>query len=179
MIAGAAKGRRLFGPETRDTRPLTDRAKEALFSALGDMVTEASVLDLFAGSGSIGIEALSRGAQRAVFVEKARDALTALRQNLATCGFSNVRVVGTDVEEYLGSVRDQFDLVFCDPPWALSQVRVQEIFTEVDRICAPGAQFVIHRRYADPDPVAPPGWRLVTTRRYGDGKICRYEKEPN
>lgn len=179
MIAGAAKGRRLIGPETRDTRPLTDRAKEALFSALGNMVTDARVLDLFAGSGSIGIEALSRGAPRAVFVEKARDALTALRRNLAACGFPNVTVIAKDVGEYLRSAHDQFDLVFCDPPWALSKVRLEEIFTEVDRICAPGAQFVIHRRYKDPDPVAPPGWRLVTTRRYGDGKISRYEKEPN
>lgn len=178
VIAGSAKGRRLLGPDTRDTRPLTDRTKEALFSALGDEVADASVLDLYAGSGSIGIEAMSRGALRAVFVEKGWEALLALRQNLTSCGFDQATVIGQDVDTYLRTAHDQYDLIFCDPPWPFSIERIQGIFDEVERLSSPGAQFVLHRRYADPDPVPPAGWRLVTTRRYGDGKISRYQKEP-
>lgn len=185
VIAGSAKGRRLVGPATRDTRPLTDRAKEALFSALDDRVVDASVLDLYAGSGSIGIEALSRGARRAVFVEKGRNALAALRQNLLVCGFDQVTVIGQDVDDFLrsadgflGTAEAAFDLVFCDPPWELATERVEQIGVSVDRLCLPGTELVVHRRYADPDPMPAQGWRHVTTRRYGDGKLCRYEKEP-
>ena len=179
VIAGSAKGRRLIGPETSDTRPLTDRAKEALFSALGDRVLGAQVLDLYAGSGSIGIEALSRGAAQAVFVERSRKALDALRHNLATVGFTNGRVVGQSVEAYVASARDAFDLVFCDPPWAMATDDVEQVMKAVDRITATGAEFIVQRRAPDREPLPPPGWRHVTTRRYGDGKICRYVKEPN
>lgn len=148
-----------------------------MFSALGDDVVDASVLDLFAGSGSIGIEAMSRGARRTVFVEKGWEALLALRQNLTSCGFDQVTVLGQDVDAYLRTADDQFDLIFCDPPWPLAADRVQGILDGVERLSSLGAHFVLHRRYADPDPAPPPGWRLVTTRRYGDGKISRYQKE--
>jgi 16S rRNA (guanine966-N2)-methyltransferase len=179
VIAGSAKGRRLFGPETSDTRPLTDRAKEALFSALGDRVVGAQILDLYAGSGSIGIEALSRGAAKAVFVEKGRKALDALRRNLNTVGFTNGVVIEQSVETYVGSAQGDFDLVFCDPPWAVATDDVEQVMKAVDRITAPGAEFIVQRRAPDREPVPPPGWRHVTTRRYGDGKICRYVKEPS
>ena len=109
----------MIGPDTRETRPLTDRAREAVFSALAGLVEEAEVLDLYAGSGSIGIEALSRGAGRVVFVEKGREALQALRQNLAALGFGNVTVVGQDVGEFLRTATGRFDLIFFDPPWAM------------------------------------------------------------
>jgi 16S rRNA (guanine966-N2)-methyltransferase len=178
VIAGSAKGRRLQAPETSDTRPLTDRAKEALFSALGDRVAGAQVLDLYAGSGSIGIEALSRGAAQAVFVEKGRKALDALRRNLNSVGFASGVVVGQSVEAYLASARTEFDLVFCDPPWAMTTEEVEEVMEAVDRITAPGAEFIVQRRAPDREPVPAPGWRHVTTRRYGDAKICRYVKEP-
>lgn len=178
MIAGSAKGRRLVGPETRDTRPLTDRAKEALFSALSDRVVDASVLDLYAGSGSIGIEALSRGARNVVFVEKGKRALAALRKNLLTCRFDQAKVIAEDVLDFLRTAAGTFDLVFCDPPWELVTERVEKVAVAVDRLSLPGSELLVHRRYADPDPAPAPGWRHVTTRRYGDGKICRYEKEP-
>lgn len=178
VIAGSAKGRRLIGPETRDTRPLTDRAKEALFSALGDRVEGAVVLDLYAGSGGIGIEALSRGADRAVFVEKGRQALDALRHNLRTVGFGNVMVIAQSVEAYVATAWGDFDLVFCDPPWVTSTEEIEALMAAVDPITTPGAEFIVQRRAPDREPMPPAGWRLVTTRRYGDGKICRYVKEP-
>jgi 16S rRNA (guanine966-N2)-methyltransferase len=176
VIAGSAKGRRLIGPDTRETRPLTDRAREAVFSALAGLVEEAEVLDLYAGSGSIGIEALSRGAGRVVFVEKGREALGALRQNLTTLGFANVTVVGQDVSEFLRTTAGRFDLIFFDPPWAMDTGALTDQMEEVDRLAVDGAEMVIHRRRSDPTPPPAPGWRLLTTRRYGDGVIHRYEK---
>jgi 16S rRNA (guanine966-N2)-methyltransferase len=176
VIAGSAKGRRLIGPDTRDTRPLTDRAREGVFSALAGLVDEAQVLDLYAGSGSIGIEALSRGAARVVFVEKAREALAALRQNLATLGFENVTVVGQDVGEFLRTGTGRFDLIFFDPPWAMDPAALAEQMKGADRLADEGAEMVVHRRRADPALSPAEGWRLLTTRRYGDGVIYRFEK---
>src|SRR3990170_6777124 len=86
VIAGVARGQPLIAPRDRDTRPITDRVKETLFAILGDRVPDARVLDLYAGSGAIGIEALSRGALHATFVERGRDALAALGANLARTG---------------------------------------------------------------------------------------------
>jgi 16S rRNA (guanine966-N2)-methyltransferase len=175
VIAGSAKGRRLIGPDTRETRPLTDRAREGVFSALAGLVDGAEVLDLYAGSGSIGIEALSRGARRVVFVEKGREALGALRQNLTSLGFENVTVVGQDVGEFLRTATGRFDLIFFDPPWAMDPSSLAEQMKEADRLAKDGAELVVHRRRADPPPPSA-GWRLLTTRRYGDGVIYRFEK---
>lgn len=176
VIAGSAKGRRLIGPDTRETRPLTDRAREGVFSALAGLVAESNVLDLYAGSGSIGIEALSRGAGRVVFVEKGREALAALRQNLATLGFENVTVVGQDVGEFLRTATGGFDLIFFDPPWALDTAALAQQMKEADRLADDGAEMVIHRRRTDPALPPAEGWHLLTIRRYGDGVIYRYEK---
>lgn len=175
VIAGSAKGRRLIGPDTRETRPLTDRAREGVFSALAGLVDGAVVLDLYAGSGSIGIEALSRGAGRVVFVENAREALTALRQNLANLGFENVTVVGQDVGEFLRTANGGFGLIFFDPPWVMDTAVLAAQLQGAARIADEDAELVVHRRRADPAPTAT-GWRLLTTRRYGDGVIYRYEK---
>jgi 16S rRNA (guanine966-N2)-methyltransferase len=165
----------LIGPDTRETRPLTDRAREGVFSALAGLVKGAEVLDLYAGSGSIGIEALSRGAGRVVFVEKGRQALAALRHNLATLGFENVTVVGQDVAEFLRTANGHFDLIFFDPPWAMDSGALADQMKGADRLAVDGAEMILHRRRADPMPPAD-GWRILTTRRYGDGVIYRYEK---
>jgi 16S rRNA (guanine966-N2)-methyltransferase len=166
----------LIGPDTRETRPLTDRAREGVFSALAGLVDGAEVLDLYAGSGSIGIEALSRGAGRAVFVEKGREALGALRQNLANLGFENVIVVGQDVGEFLRTATGRFDLIFFDPPWDMETAALSEQMKDADRLAEDGAELVVHRRRADPVPAPAASWRLLTTRRYGDGVIYRFEK---
>ncbi|MGH8912116.1 MAG: RsmD family RNA methyltransferase, partial [Acidimicrobiia bacterium] len=92
IITGAAKGRRLAAPNTDRTRPATDRVREALFSAVGAWVEDADVLDLYAGSGSYGLEALSRGAESATFVEKGRQAIDALRANVASVGLGGTIV---------------------------------------------------------------------------------------
>jgi len=117
VVAGEFKGRPLRAPRGSKTRPTADRVREALFSMLGD-VRGARVLDLFAGSGALGIEALSRGAESAVFVDSERAAAEAVRANLTALG-ERGEVAGRDALDYLRSVAGErrFDLVFCDPPY--------------------------------------------------------------
>jgi 16S rRNA (guanine966-N2)-methyltransferase len=121
VVAGAFKGRRLRVPRGTRTRPTADRVREALFSMLGD-VDGARVLDLYAGSGALGIEALSRGAASATFVDNDPRAVAALRRNLDAVG-TEAQVRRQDALRFLSSARGAFDLVFIDPPYD-SAVRV-------------------------------------------------------
>jgi 16S rRNA (guanine966-N2)-methyltransferase len=176
IIGGTAKGRRIFAPDTPDTRPVTDRAREAVFSMLGNWVEGAQVLDLYAGSGSFGLEALSRGAAKAVFVESGDRALQALRGNLATVGLGGT-VVSTTVRVFLQGSSGRFDIAFVDPPWDLGSAELSGDLAALDPLLQPGAEVVLSRRHGDEAPEPPPGWRVATDRRYGDTRIMRYEKE--
>jgi 16S rRNA (guanine(966)-N(2))-methyltransferase RsmD len=118
IVAGQHRGRRLKTPAGLDTRPTSDRVREALFSILGDRVEGARVLDLFAGSGALAIEALSRGADRAVLVESDRRAVAAIRANLDAIGEAGARVEPVDALAWLGRARGEYDLVFLDPPYS-------------------------------------------------------------
>ena len=120
IIAGSAKGRRLKCPRGLETRPTPDRVREAIFSILEDRVAQSRVLDLFAGTGAMGLEALSRGAQRAVFVEKHPKALRILEENIRECRCGEKAVVvPMAVDSYLGRgcFPGGFDLIFADPPY--------------------------------------------------------------
>ncbi len=117
VVAGQAKGRRLKAVPGEGTRPVTDRAKSALFSIIGSDVVGFRFLDLFAGTGQVGIEALSRGAAEAVFVEQARPALRVIQDNLAHTGLdARARVVGADVFQFLLSAPQPFEYVYVAPP---------------------------------------------------------------
>jgi 16S rRNA (guanine966-N2)-methyltransferase len=118
VIAGAYKGRRLQTPPGLDVRPTSDRVREALFSILGDRVDGSRVLDLFAGSGALAIEALSRGADSAVLVESDRRAVAAIRANLDAIGDAGARVEPVDALAWLRRARGEYDLVFLDPPYS-------------------------------------------------------------
>ena len=119
IITGQAKGRYLKVPRGWGGRPTSDRVKESLFNILGPLVPGASFLDLFAGTGSVGIEALSRGASRAVFVENDRQAVRAIRENLAQTGLGDrAEVLPLDVLAAAGKLKGQkFNLIFLDPPY--------------------------------------------------------------
>jgi 16S rRNA (guanine966-N2)-methyltransferase len=118
IIAGRWKGRRLKTSAGRDVRPTSDRVREAWMSALGGSVVGARVLDLFAGSGALGLESLSRGAASVVFVERARGALAVLRANIELLGAAPVCTVApTDVFRFLAADADRFDLALADPPY--------------------------------------------------------------
>ncbi len=174
VIAGIAKGRVLRAPG-EGTRPMMDRAREALFSSLGDRVPGAAVLDLYAGSGSLGLEALSRGADRAVFVERGRRAIAALRANVEGVGLGG-EVVRGDVAAYLDGASGRWDLVFVDPPYDLPLASVEEVLGGVARLLRAGGVVVVHRRAGTGVP-AVPGLELVDRRRYGDTEITRFEHE--
>lgn len=175
IIAGRAGGRRIKAPDSPGTRPATDRVREAVFSSIGSVVMGADVADLYAGSGSFGLEALSRGARSAVFVESSRRALATLRQNIETVGLGG-EVVGQPVRAFIETDERRFDLVFMDPPWDLEVIVMQADLVLLDRLIRPGGTVVISRRHSDPQPAIPENWRVAADRRYGDTRILRYEK---
>lgn len=119
VITGKARGRKIKEPSGMDTRPTTDKVKEALFNIVQFDIEGRRVLDLFGGTGQLGIEALSRGAASAVLVDVRREAAAIIRENVENCGFSDqARVVQGDYLAFLTSCRDKFDLIFLDPPYA-------------------------------------------------------------
>jgi 16S rRNA (guanine966-N2)-methyltransferase len=174
VIAGTHRGRRLRAPGTPDTRPVTDRVKESVFSSIAARVPAGRVLDLYAGAGSFGIEALSRGAASAVFVESGREALSALRANLADLDLGSVSmVVPRRVESVLDSLPGGFDLVFCDPPWPVGTSDLESTLTRIVPLLAPDGMVIATRRASDPVP-RPPGIGIADDRRMGDTRIIRY-----
>ena len=179
IIAGSARGRRLKAPDTRGTRPATDRVREAVFSAIGAFVEGCDVVDLYAGSGSFGLEALSRGARSAMFVESGRKALDALRANIKATGLGPADVSGLDVGGWLvdaDRAGARFDLVFMDPPWDQPSSTMTDQLALLDGLVTSGGEVVVSRRHTDPEPEPPKTWRVAANKRYGDTRIIRYEK---
>jgi 16S rRNA (guanine966-N2)-methyltransferase len=176
IIAGVAKGRRLKSPPGSGTRPLTGKAKEALFSSLGSGVVDADVLDLYAGSGSIGLEALSRGAATAVFVEHDPRAIAVLRTNIDLVGLGG-GARRSDVGSFLRACASDFDLIFVDPPYVEDPLQVDEVLTLVSDVLRAGGTVVVHRRVGGVEPQPPEGLHLRDRRRYGEVELWRFGKE--
>lgn len=179
VIAGRFGGRRLQAPKGRaTTRPTSDRVKEALFSMLGDL-DGLLVLDLFAGTGALGVEALSRGAERAVFVERDRVAVAAVRANLASLGLE-----GSQAELRVGDARaalraareagETYDLVFVDPPYDHAREWAGELVELLPAVLAQGARVVVEsdRRAPAELPLA-----VAQSKRYGDTTITIHVTE--
>lgn len=118
IISGSARGRKLVSPEGMDVRPTTDKVKESLFNIIQFELADASVLDLFAGTGQLGLEALSRGAAKAVFVDSSKKSLATVKRNVELCGFAGrSRLLQSDAFVYLARAEETFDFVFLDPPY--------------------------------------------------------------
>ena len=167
VIAGSYGGRRLQTPAGLDTRPTSDRVREALFSMLGD-VGGARVLDLYAGSGALGIEALSRGAASAVFVERDAQAVAAIERNLAAVGVEAV-VVRQDALRYLAGADGPFDLVFCDPPYDSASRLAAPLVERLPTLTAEDARIVTESDKRNPLELPFP---LLVEREYGDTRIA-------
>jgi 16S rRNA (guanine(966)-N(2))-methyltransferase RsmD len=170
VIAGEYKGRRLQAPPGLATRPTSDRVREALFSILGPSVEDARVLDLFAGSGALGIEALSRGAREATFVDNAAPAIRALEANLRDLG-AEATVVRAEARRFLGGASRsarQYDLVFLDPPYRLAATLGPEISGPLGSVLADGAAVIAESDRRVPLALDLP---LQDERRYGDTLI--------
>jgi len=173
VIAGELGGRRLVAPRGRGTRPTSDRVREAIFAALGDVVG-LRVLDLYAGTGSLGIEALSRGAREAVFVERSPAALRALRTNLHELELSaRARVVACEVGRVASRLEGAFDLVVVDPPYAqVAEGTINSVIASLMPRLA-GARIVLEHASRD-EPPAIEQAQIERRRRYGDTSTTFY-----
>lgn len=179
VIAGRLRGRRLQTPRGAGTRPTSERVREALFSILGEAVNGAQVLDLFAGTGALGIEALSRSAARVVFIERDPAALTALRANVAGLGIApeQVEIRPSGVESALQSASEHgetYDLVFIDPPYREATEWELELATVLAPVLAPGALVAVESDRRRPLRLPLQTWR---ERRYGDTFLRIYCRE--
>jgi 16S rRNA (guanine966-N2)-methyltransferase len=171
VIAGIARGVPLTAPRGKNTRPITDRVKETLFAILGERVPDARVLDLYAGSGAIGIEALSRGAASAEFVERDRAALSALRANLERTKLTG-SVHEVDVERFLARAEGPWDLVVLDPPYETRAI-VAPLRALVPML-APSAAVVIKHFWRTEAPEVT-GLAVNRQRRFGETMLTFYE----
>lgn len=181
VIAGTAKGTRL-GPVPRGVRPLSDRAREGLFSSLAHAVAGSGVLDLYAGTGAMGIEALSRGASSATFVERGPDALRAIRANLERTHLADrATVIGSDVLRFLrrnDRSGTAFDLCLLDPPYRAPVLELQAV---LERLAGgwlvPGVfTVVLTRGIRSSMPVIPVNWRVARRLEYGDSLMALYRE---
>ncbi len=179
IIGGTARGRKLVGPSSEGTRPLSDRAREALFNILGPGIRGERVLDLFAGTGAVGLEALSRGALSATFVEQGREALGDIKANLAALGFADQgSAVAGDALGFIIRTREQFDVVFAGPPqwndlWSKTLVAVDQR----DEVLADGGLLVtqLDPREDSGDPELSVLTR-VDERTYGRTRLLFHER---
>jgi len=171
VIAGLAKGRRLKVPTGRATRPTADRAREGLFSTLLSLleIDGARVLDLYAGSGALGLEALSRGAGSVTFVENDPDAVAVLRANAALLDLPGTSVVAEPVERCLaGTATAAYDLALLDPPYELEVVPA---LVQLRPWLADDAVVAVERRTRGPELAWPAGYAPVRSRRYGEATL--------
>lgn len=176
VITGTARGRKLKTPENYDIRPTTDNVKESLFNILQFDIEGRQVLDLFAGTGQLGIECLSRGAAGVTFVEKDREAVRIVRENLKSCGMS-APVFQEDALRFLERGQ-KFDLIFIDPPYDAGLYEpVLERINLVD-ILSDGGIIVCEARRERELPEMSAPYKKRREYRYGKVKLCLYQKEP-
>jgi 16S rRNA (guanine966-N2)-methyltransferase len=178
ITAGTYGGRRIVVPD--GIRPTQDKVRQAIFSSIGEHVAGARVLDLYAGSGAMGLEALSRGALNVIFVESTRSVCEVLKQNARElCGEEGHRTFQCDAFAFLKTARTPFDLILADPPYdrgAEKGILEKTLMTlEANPILAPSGVFVFELG-ADEEPVERPGWEILRDRRYGGTRVLMYRR---
>ena len=175
VITGTLNGKRLNTPDGRDIRPTPDRVKEGLFSALHFDIEGRRILDLFAGSGQLGIEALSRGAQSCVFVDASKDAVKIIKSNISACGLEDkTKVYQSDFQSFCAMSRDTFDFVFLDPPY-LEGLLAPAVKAVLPLMSDYGAIICEHPPEVELDPQVG-GFYIHKTYRYGKVIITVYRK---
>ncbi|MWB97685.1 16S rRNA (guanine(966)-N(2))-methyltransferase RsmD [Agromyces seonyuensis] len=188
LISGFAGSTRLAVPK-RGTRPTSDRVREAIFSALDarDELAGARVLDLYAGSGALGLEAASRGAREVVLVEKSEEAANVCRKNAEAVRSAargrrapTITVAGQSVQSYLATRRSSVDVVFIDPPYELGETEVAADLAALAPLLSEDATVIVERSGRSPEPIWPAGIRLERKRDYGDTMLWwAYAADPD
>ncbi len=173
VVSGSAKGTLLEAPKGMTTRPTSDKAKEGVFSAIQCEVEGARTLDIFAGSGGMGIEALSRGAASCVFVDIDLNALRCIKNNLAKAKLEG-RVVRRDAIAFLNSCSDRFDIIFSDPPY--NKGWTAKLLPLAAKLLDDGGVLLCETDGAEPRPEAAEGLRLRKTYVYGRAVVTLFEK---
>ena len=175
IISGTSRGRRLVTPKSQAIRPTSDRVKESIFNILGDEVEGKVVLDLFAGTGNLGIEALSRGARKALFVEKGRQALRLIQKNLSQFGMKGrSEILPKDVSRAIGILKqrgESFDLILMDPPYEKGLIQKTLLKLYLHRIYHEESILVIEHDRRETIPERVEGWILTRQRGIGDTVI--------
>lgn len=177
IVAGRWRGRPLRAPRGFAVRPTSDRVREAIFDILGAGVAGATVLDLFAGSGALGLEAISRGASRGVFVESEPAAFGCLRKNVDSLGAAEAEILLLDYRQALRRLRGRsmrFDLVFLDPPYGKGLAGASAAGLSRAGLVGSGGTVVVEESVRAPDDAFPEGWALSTDRRYGDTRVMLF-----
>ena len=170
IITGTARGRKLEAPAGLATRPTSEKVKEAVFSALQFEIEGARVLDLFAGSGQMGLEALSRGASRCVIVDSSKAAQAAIRANIEAAGFGpEAKLVAGDAGAYLRSTADRFDIAFCDPPYR--QENLSALLAGIGAVMAPAGILALETDAAEDVPSQAAHLQKHREYRYGKTKV--------
>jgi 16S rRNA (guanine(966)-N(2))-methyltransferase RsmD len=179
IIAGAFRGRRLHSPKGDKIRPTIDRVREAVFNIIAAEISDASVLDLFAGTGAMGLEALSRGAAGCVFVDQSDEAVRLIRENVALCGVQeNVRIVREAIDSAvrrLVAKNELFDLIFMDPPYGKGQI--EKTLGILDAVAGQDALVIAESHVKDESPAHLTVWSKDRERRYGDTLISIYSRK--
>jgi len=177
VITGTARGRRLREPEGMAIRPTTDNVKEAIFNTIQFDIPGRRVLDLFAGTGQLGIEALSRGARECVFIDESTAAVKLIRENLKTCSLEGT-VLQTDALGYLAQGQ-KFDVIFLDPPYDTNLIEKALQTVVKSDILTKGGILVCETRREKVLPVLPAPYVLRREKHYGKIKLTLYERQPD
>ncbi len=170
IISGIAKGHKLNSFKGSDIRPTSDRARESLFNILGQKLNGSSFLDLFAGSGAVGIEALSRNAENVIFIENSAASIVLIKKNLEKCGFlkRQIKIIKKDVLLYLKSCRRQFDIIFIDPPYQTDLAEKSLHCLSKKNLLKPDGIIVLEHYYKKEMKDEIRGLQCVKTKKVGD-----------
>jgi 16S rRNA (guanine(966)-N(2))-methyltransferase RsmD len=182
IISGTSKGKRLATPKSQALRPTSDRVKESIFNILGGVVEGKVVLDLFAGTGNLGIEALSRGAQKTFFVEKGSAAIRLIKKNLYQCRFmGHIEIIPKDVNRAIGILYQRgeiFDLIMMDPPYQKGLIQRTLDKLQSHKIYHNDTILMIEHDRREPLPTISDAWKLIRQRRIGDTVVSFLMPEP-
>jgi 16S rRNA (guanine(966)-N(2))-methyltransferase RsmD len=181
IISGSAKGRKLFTPKSSDIRPTSDRVKEAIFNILMDKINNVNIIDVFAGTGNLGIEALSRGAKHAYFVESKREAIGLIRRNLDLTGLiDKATILDYDAEKATKRLENEgvtAEVIFLDPPYRISVSFLSAVISSLSKHVLTTEGLLVLEHASKTEPPSFDGLNITSTRKYGDTAVTFYEKE--